>query len=58
MLNFGLLKSQAQKDADTKARNILIAKIEAEAKAKESSNTSSDEAAQKQGEKDVETHNG
>ena len=47
MLNFGLLKSQAQKDADEEARNILIARIEAEAKAKESSNTSSDKTAQK-----------
>lgn len=54
MLNFGLLKSQAQKDADEKARNILIAKIEAKAKAEaeESSNTNSDTAVeeQKQGE--------
>ena len=50
MLNFGLMKSKAQKEADEAVRNILIAKIEAEAKAKESSSTSSDKTAQKTGE--------
>ncbi len=60
MLNFGLLKSQAQKDADEAVRNILIAKIETEveAKDKESSSTNSDIAVKEKGKKDVKTRNG